>query len=760
MRRISRIAPFVVVLVLLVFLVVRLDAIQEFFDFGSPGAEPVQADYDGDGVDDFALYYRGASSTWYVRRSSDGVTWQQAWGWSDTDPVPGDYDGDGEADVAVYHQAQGIWYIRRSSDGQLWEQPWGWSEAAPVPGDYDGDGITDIAVYYQAGGIWYIRRSSNGTLWEQPYGWSAAEPVPGDYDGDNVTDIAVYYAAGGMWYIRYSSGGNDEVNFGYAGPLTAVADYDGDGMDDPALFDPVTGVYYMLQSTAGYRDPHFPATAIDGLPAPGAFEVSGTDIATVFHANVGGLGRWHLDVQNTDSDGDAMPDWWERVYGLSPADPGDALEDLDGDGWNNLNEWLHRMNPENADQDNDGLLDGWEMIWFEDLDENGSGNPDGDAWSNQEEYDSGLNPTDTEGKMADNDGDRYPNVYEVAHGTRCDDPNDYPAPDVTVPGPGPDHTLQTAINMAVAQGEYAIVLVQPGTYGAGPEGWETVNRNLDFRGGKLMFISEAGADSTIIDCAERGRGFYFDSGENEESLVSGFTVCHGQADYGAGIYCRTSSPSFTDCVIVSNTASVDGGGMYLLGSNSEIVDCTVSHNKANGSGGGIYANTDALFVHHWEGGQPILWSLGASPCIVRTVLEGNKTGGTGGALFLAGFPDNGAAYWTPSIPKVYRSAIRNNVCNSADGSAVHALRLEDALLENCIVSGNAARGAFNSTGELTIRNCTIARNSSSDYGAGIRAENIDSSHYTRIINTVVWGNAPDAHQVFALIPSDTSGSLL
>ena len=44
-----------------------------------------------------------------------------------------------------------------------------------------------------------------------------------------------------------------------------------------------------------------------------------------------------------DSDGDGMPDDWERSHSLDPANPADGVGDVDGDGYTNLEEWLNSL---------------------------------------------------------------------------------------------------------------------------------------------------------------------------------------------------------------------------------------------------------------------------------------------------------------------------------------------------------------------------------------------------------------------------------
>ena len=70
--------------------------------------------------------------------------------------------------------------------------------------------------------------------------------------------------------------------------------------------------------------------------------------------------------QNTDTDQDLMPNWWENHYGLDPEDPtGDngPHGDPDGDYLTNYAEWLARSNPNNPSTAGNGVPDFHIPIW-------------------------------------------------------------------------------------------------------------------------------------------------------------------------------------------------------------------------------------------------------------------------------------------------------------------------------------------------------------------------------------------------------------
>lgn len=116
-----------------------------------------------------------------------------------------------------------------------------------------------------------------------------------------------------------------------------------------------------------------------------------------------------------DSDGDTMPDWWERHYGLNPATSSDAGLDKDGDGLTNLQEYKRKTYADKADSDDDQLSD---LIESNTLlthplnnDTDSDGMPDG--W----EVTHSLNPRNAADRDSDSDGDTVPNYFEYAKGT-------------------------------------------------------------------------------------------------------------------------------------------------------------------------------------------------------------------------------------------------------------------------------------------------------------------------------------------------------
>ncbi len=59
---------------------------------------------------------------------------------------------------------------------------------------------------------------------------------------------------------------------------------------------------------------------------------------------VGGLPEYE-GKPYLDTDGDGMPDLWEKRYGLDPNDPSDAVQDMNGDGYTNIEKYINGIDP-------------------------------------------------------------------------------------------------------------------------------------------------------------------------------------------------------------------------------------------------------------------------------------------------------------------------------------------------------------------------------------------------------------------------------
>jgi len=102
-----------------------------------------------------------------------------------------------------------------------------------------------------------------------------------------------------------------------------------------------------------------------------------------------------------DSDGDGIPDDWERVHHLNPKNCIDGMKDYDDDNLSNLKEYLFNTDINNPDSDEDGIKDGLEVDYK-------------------------LNPLDPKDANIDSDGDGFNNIDEIDSRTNPNDANSYP----------------------------------------------------------------------------------------------------------------------------------------------------------------------------------------------------------------------------------------------------------------------------------------------------------------------------------------------
>ncbi len=259
--------------------------------WGWPGAYPVSGDYDGDMLNDLAVFDKNTGLWYIVRHDNEVLAWGAPWGWPGAVPVPGDYNGDGKADLAVFDSNAGRWYIRTLQNSIIlfWKFPYGWPGAVPVPGDYNNDGISDFCLFDPRYGRWYMTSLTagiDGTNW----GWPGAMPVPGDYNGDAYADLAVFDNNSGYWFILNYLNNTPilwALPWGWPGAVPVPGDYDGDSRNDLAVFDSNTGFWYILGMSGDLLAWALPWGWPGAAPVPGNYVEDAADDLTVFDSNTG-----------------------------------------------------------------------------------------------------------------------------------------------------------------------------------------------------------------------------------------------------------------------------------------------------------------------------------------------------------------------------------------------------------------------------------------------------------------------------------------
>jgi hypothetical protein len=177
--------------------------------------------------------------------------------------------------------------------------------------------------------------------------------------------------------------------------------------------------------------------------------------------------------------------------------------------------------------------------------------------------------------------------------------------------PGDFPTIQAAIASA-SDGD--VILVSPGTYTA--TDLELDSEVINTSGLGIEIRSSEGPESTIIDGQKLRPVVVCTQNETAETIINGFTITGGDSSWGGGIFCRMSSPTFTNCIITDNVSAERGGGVYLHRADPTFNGCTWTENKSD-TGGGLYSSI-------------------SNPVLTDCSFDDNFTFITGGAIHAAG----------------------------------------------------------------------------------------------------------------------------
>ena len=310
----------------------------------------------------------------------------------------------------------------------------------------------------------------------------------------------------------------------------------------------------------------------------------------------------------------------------------------------------------------------------------------------------------------------------------------YPAHAATLHVPADQPTIQAGIDTA-ADGD--TVLVAAGSY----------LEKIDFLGKAITVRSEAESEGTAIfgfGHIEDGSVVTFANNEPEEAILDGFILSYGDV---CGICCIGSSPTITNCTISRNSARIEacdytsrGGGIYINEESSPtITNCTISENEAN-YGGGIYCRSSSATIRNcmivgnevfpgaYSGGDGAgIYFDNASPTITDCTITGNSAYGAGAGIYC----DNHAS------PSIINCTISANSTYYGSGGGIHCATETSPTIMDCVIKENSSRGISCSSSSPTIMNCMIMENSYS----GIRCNHSDAA----IVNCRITGNITEGY---------------
>ncbi len=325
-------------------------------------------------------------------------------------------------------------------------------------------------------------------------------------------------------------------------------------------------------------------------------------------------------------------------------------------------------------------------------------------------------------------------------------------------------TIQSAIDNSV-DGDTIIVLPATSPY----------HENIDFKGKAVTvrsidpnnpdIVATTTIDGSTPSDPNFGSVVLFRSGENNNSILAGFTITGGTGSWlpvawslhqvywnrcGGGILCyNMSEPTIEKNVFINNLAG-QGGGIYVYGdpvnpdnpSNPPvhvkpiIADNTFINNTAVIEHGFIPPDTNYPVYDDGDGGA-IVGFQGVDATITGNLVMGNHAQYYGGGIHLRQWSnglvaeneiaDNNAALGAgihityTSCPIVKDNYISGNVAGGLGGGGIYVYYLSNPLIErNTITQNESSNGAgigVFATSNPTIRNNMIINNIN---GAGIR----------------------------------------
>lgn len=214
--------------------------------------------------------------------------------------------------------------------------------------------------------------------------------------------------------------------------------------------------------------------------------------------------------------------------------------------------------------------------------------------------------------------------------------------------------------------------------------------------------------------------------ENSVGMETEYGFLTGGEGGGAGVYCKSSTVSFSSCTISDNTAPNDGGGLYFGASSALVKDCTIQENSSssfNGGGGGINLTN-------------------STGILANSIIRGNTATGLyrGGGLYCSGSPvkitgctfientRDGVDFIASAAEMVNCQLIGNT------GAGIYSKTSPGPFVNQCVISKNIGAGVFCLKCDAVISDCTLSENgsnNSSAKGGSVYCEGIPSATFEK-----------------------------
>ncbi len=394
---------------------------------------------------------------------------------------------------------------------------------------------------------------------------------------------------------------------------------DANSLSQDPLFVNVAGDDFHLQSTAGsYHDGAWTSDADDSpciCAGDPRSDYSNEPEPNGGRINMGAYGDTEQASKAMDSDGDGLPDVWEkRIIDFYPDDeiitvwhvlPGD---DFESDGLSNETEYLRGSDPTAVSTTD---------TWYVDasVPSSGDGTTPGTAFKTIQE---GINAT-------------LPGDIVIAAEGTYQECIDFGGKAITVRSQDP--SVPDVVDGTVIDG---LSMGRVITFNS-DEGPDSVLCGFTITGG--WATSEGGggilcngASPVIANNVIRNNRIMTGNGAGVCCIASSAVIsdnvitcnrCFGNQDKGGGIYCSGGSPEISRNTVSFNSAASHGGGICLYDSAALVMNNTVFGNGADSSGGGIHSSGSGASIisntiannQAWESGGGVHGGT-VSNCIV------------------------------------------------------------------------------------------------------------------------------------------------